>query len=169
VLIRSVVREAFHCKAVRSSARLIRDRTRHQPGGANTTVAPLFISACPPYLGGSWTFSRSATMSTAKCRGAVAPALQAAPPLLASVDSQILRRQWMSLPQWFGISSRRILRRSILGHDLRRSHRRRERRRVAEAGCREALGNVARTRTPCVRNHFNETERGAMPRISVAY
>ena len=39
---------------------------------------------------------RSASMSTTKCRGAVAPALQAAPSLLASVDSQILRRQWVS-------------------------------------------------------------------------
>jgi hypothetical protein len=35
-------------------------------------------------------------MSTAKCRGAVAPALQAAPPLLCLVDSQILRRQRVS-------------------------------------------------------------------------
>jgi hypothetical protein len=36
-------------------------------------------------------------MSTTKCRGAVAPALQAAPSLLASVDSQIVRRQRVSL------------------------------------------------------------------------
>jgi hypothetical protein len=36
-------------------------------------------------------------MSTAKCRGAVAPTLQAAPSLLASVDSEILRRQRVSL------------------------------------------------------------------------
>ena len=36
-------------------------------------------------------------MSTAKCRGAVAPALHAAPPLLSSVDSQIVRRQRVSL------------------------------------------------------------------------
>jgi hypothetical protein len=35
-------------------------------------------------------------MSTAKCSGAVAPALQAAPPLLSSVDSQIVRRQRVS-------------------------------------------------------------------------
>ena len=35
-------------------------------------------------------------MSTTKCRGAVAPALQAAPSLLSSVDSQIVRRQWVS-------------------------------------------------------------------------
>jgi hypothetical protein len=35
-------------------------------------------------------------MSTAKCRGAVAPALQAAPSLLASVNSQIVRRQRLS-------------------------------------------------------------------------
>ena len=32
----------------------------------------------------------------AKCRGAVAPALQAAPSLLASLDSQIVRRQRVS-------------------------------------------------------------------------
>ena len=36
-------------------------------------------------------------MSTAKCRGAVAPALQATPSLLASVDSQIVQRQRVSL------------------------------------------------------------------------
>lgn len=35
-------------------------------------------------------------MSTAKCRGAVPPALQAAPSLLASLDSQIVRRQRVS-------------------------------------------------------------------------
>jgi hypothetical protein len=35
-------------------------------------------------------------MSTAKYRGAVAPALQAAPSLLASVDSQIVLRQRVS-------------------------------------------------------------------------
>jgi hypothetical protein len=35
-------------------------------------------------------------MSTAKCCGAVAPALQTAPSLLASIDSQIVRRQWVS-------------------------------------------------------------------------
>jgi hypothetical protein len=33
----------------------------------------------------------------AKCRGALAPALQAAPSLLASLDSQIVRRQRVSL------------------------------------------------------------------------
>jgi len=36
-------------------------------------------------------------MSTTKCRGAVAPTLQAAPSLLASVNSKILRRQRVSL------------------------------------------------------------------------
>jgi len=36
-------------------------------------------------------------MSTAKCRGALAPALQAAPSRLASVDSQIVRCQRVSL------------------------------------------------------------------------
>jgi hypothetical protein len=35
-------------------------------------------------------------MSTAKRRGAVAPTLQAAPSLLASFDSQIVRRQRVS-------------------------------------------------------------------------
>jgi len=36
-------------------------------------------------------------MSTTKCRSAVAPALQAAPSLLSSVDSQIARRQRVAL------------------------------------------------------------------------
>jgi hypothetical protein len=35
-------------------------------------------------------------MSTTKCRGAVAATLQATPSLLASVDSQIVRRQRVS-------------------------------------------------------------------------
>jgi hypothetical protein len=35
-------------------------------------------------------------MSIAKCRGALAPASQAAPSLLASLDSQIVRRQRVS-------------------------------------------------------------------------
>jgi hypothetical protein len=35
-------------------------------------------------------------MSPAKCRGALAPALQAAPSLLASLESQIVRRQRVS-------------------------------------------------------------------------
>jgi hypothetical protein len=35
-------------------------------------------------------------MSTAKCRGATTPALQTTPSLLASIDSKILRRQWVS-------------------------------------------------------------------------
>jgi hypothetical protein len=36
-------------------------------------------------------------MSPTKCPGALAPALQTAPSLLASVDSQIVRRQRVSL------------------------------------------------------------------------
>jgi hypothetical protein len=41
-------------------------------------------------------FSRSATVSMAKCRRALARALQAAPSLLPSLDSQIVRRQRVS-------------------------------------------------------------------------
>ena len=39
----------------------------------------------------------SAAISTTKCRGAFAPALQAAPSLLAALDSQIVHRQQVSL------------------------------------------------------------------------
>src|SRR5579871_2115911 len=76
------------CKAVRSGARLTWDRTPRQPNrGEYESRAP--VHRRPPALPwASWTFSRSATMSTAKCRRAVAPALQIAPSLLASVDSQ---------------------------------------------------------------------------------
>ena len=90
------LRDAVCCKAVRSGARLIWDRTPHQPSrGEHDSRAPVH-RRLPALPWRSWTFSRSATMSTAKCRGAVAPALQAAPSLLASVDSQIVRRQRVS-------------------------------------------------------------------------
>jgi hypothetical protein len=82
----------FCCKAVRS------ERPTDlgcDPAASDSGRAPVHrrLSALPWR---SWTFSRSATMSTAKCRGAVAPALQAAPSLLASVDSKILRLQRVS-------------------------------------------------------------------------
>jgi hypothetical protein len=84
---------AVCCKAVRSGARLICHRTPRQPSrGEYESRAPVHRRR-PALPWASWTFSRSATMSTAKCRGAVAPALQTAPSLLASVDSQIIRRQ----------------------------------------------------------------------------
>ena len=72
--------------------------TPHQPSrvGSDPIVAPLFIGTLPTLPCRSWRFPRSATMSTTKCRGAVAPALQAAPSLLASVNSKILRRQRVS-------------------------------------------------------------------------
>jgi hypothetical protein len=58
---------------------------------------------------------RLAASGAPECSGTVAPALQAAPPLLSSVDSQIVRRQRVSPATMALISSRRILRRSILG------------------------------------------------------
>jgi hypothetical protein len=77
-------------------ARLIWDRTPHQPNrGEHDSRAPVH-RRLPALPWRSWTFSRSATMSTTKCRGAVAPALQAAPPLLSSADSQIVPRQRVS-------------------------------------------------------------------------
>jgi hypothetical protein len=71
--------------------------TRTNRAGSDPTVAPLFIGTLPTLPWRSWRFSRSATLSTTKCRGAVAPTLQAAPSLLASVNSKILRRQRVSL------------------------------------------------------------------------
>jgi hypothetical protein len=57
---------------------------------------PLVHRRLPALRCRSWRFSRSATASTTKCHRAVAPALQAAPSVLASVDSQIVRRQRVS-------------------------------------------------------------------------
>jgi hypothetical protein len=89
-------RDAACCKAVRFGARLFQDTTPHQPNrGEHDARAP--CSPAPARLTvRSWRFPRSATMSTTKYHSAVAPALQAAPSLLASVDSQILRRQRVS-------------------------------------------------------------------------
>jgi hypothetical protein len=81
---------------MRSGAQATWDSDPHQPRGASSTAALLFsglLSALPCQ---SWTFSPTAAISTAKCRGALTPALQAAPSLLASLDSQIVRRQRLS-------------------------------------------------------------------------
>jgi hypothetical protein len=89
-------RDAVCCKAVRSGARLIRDTTQRQPSrGEHDSRAPV-QRRLPALPWRSRTSSRSATMSTTQCLSAVAPALQAAPSLLASVDSQIARRQRVS-------------------------------------------------------------------------
>jgi hypothetical protein len=63
--------------------------TPHQPSrvGSDPIVAPLFIGTLPTLPCRSWRFSRSA----------IPPTLQAAPSLLALVDSQIARRQRVSL------------------------------------------------------------------------
>jgi hypothetical protein len=73
--------------------------TPHQPSrvGSDPIVAPLFIGTLPTLPCRSWRFSRSAIMSMTKCRSAIPPTLQAAPSLLALVDSQIARRQRVSL------------------------------------------------------------------------
>ncbi len=88
--------DAVRCKAVRSGARLFRDTTPRQPRRVeHDSRAPVHRApVCPTWQ--SWRVSRTPTMSTAKRRGAVAPALQAAPSLLASLDSQIVRRQRVS-------------------------------------------------------------------------
>jgi hypothetical protein len=64
--------------------------------GANTIVAPLFLGGLPALPSRSCRSSLTAITSTTKRLGAVAPALQAAPSLLASLDSQIVRRQRVS-------------------------------------------------------------------------
>ena len=71
-------------------------RTSTSRDVANTTVAPLFRWGVPALPSRLCKLSTSAIPSTAKRRGALAPALQAAPPLLALIESQIVRRQQMS-------------------------------------------------------------------------
>ena len=62
--------------------------------GANTIVAPLFIGAYPPYRAVMEILTqRDHVDGEMPRRGR---ALQAAPPLLSSIDSQILRRQRVS-------------------------------------------------------------------------
>jgi hypothetical protein len=87
---------AARCKSVRSGARLIWDKNRHQPSrGELDGCAPVHRRQ-PALPWQSWRFSGSRSTSTAKRRGAVASASQAAPPLLALLDSQIVRRQRVS-------------------------------------------------------------------------
>ena len=59
-------------------------------------VALLFTGLLSALPCQSRRFSLSAAASPAKCGGAVAPALQAAPSLLALLDAQIVRRQQVS-------------------------------------------------------------------------
>ena len=72
-------------------------RTGNGRDGANTTVAPLYLRGLPAPPSRSCRFSLSAIPSTTKCRGALAPAFQAAPALLTLIDPQIVRRQSVSL------------------------------------------------------------------------
>ena len=88
--------DAVCCKGVRFGARVIRDTTRHQPSrGKHDSWAPVHRHRARRTVR-SWKFSCGAPMSSTKCRSAVAPALQAAPPLLASLGSQIVPRQRVS-------------------------------------------------------------------------
>jgi hypothetical protein len=87
--------DAVCCEAVRSGARLIRDTTRHQTSRGGQDSRVLFIGACPPYRAVMEILTQRVHIDD-ECRGAVAPALQAAPPLLASHDSQIVPRQRVS-------------------------------------------------------------------------
>jgi hypothetical protein len=88
--------DADRCKAVRSGARLLWDKNRHQPcRGELDSCAPVHRrQSVLPWQ--SWRFSGSRSTSAAKCRGALAPALQAAPSLLPLIESQIVRRQRVS-------------------------------------------------------------------------
>jgi hypothetical protein len=77
-------------------APLIWDKKRHQPSrGEPDSCAPVHRRQ-PALPSQSWRFSGSRSTSAAKRRSALAPALQAAPSLLASLDSQIVRRQRVS-------------------------------------------------------------------------
>jgi len=62
--------------------------------GSSTAVLLIGSSSALPLR--SCRFSFTVIAPTAKCRRALAPALQAAPSLLASLDSQIVRRQRVS-------------------------------------------------------------------------
>jgi hypothetical protein len=94
---------------MRSGAHATWDSDRHQPSrGEHDSRAPVHRrQTALPWQ--SWTLSCTTIMSPTKCRGALTPALQAAPSLLAWLDSQIVRRQqvspaamaWNSLPPDF--------------------------------------------------------------------
>jgi hypothetical protein len=88
--------DAVRCKAVRSGARLIWDKNRHQPTRGEHDSRALVYGRQSALPWQSWRFSGSPATSPAKRRCAIAPALQATPSPLASIDSQIVRRQWVS-------------------------------------------------------------------------
>jgi hypothetical protein len=107
--------DAFRCKAVGSGARLIWDRTRTSQIGANTIVAPLFIGACPPYPTGH---GDSHAARPCRRRNAAARSRPHCRQRHRCSLRSIRRLSCVSgclLPQWLGISSRRTLRRSMLG------------------------------------------------------
>ena len=108
-------RNAACCKAVRSGARLIWDRTPHQPNrGEHDSRAPVHrrLPAVPCGHGDSHAARscrrrNAAARSRPHCRQRHRCSLRS-----------IRRFSGVSgcpLPQWLGISARRILRRSILG------------------------------------------------------
>jgi hypothetical protein len=108
-------RDAACCKAVRSGARLIRDTTRHQPSrGEHDSRAPVHrrLPAVPCGHGDSHAARpcrrrNAAARSRPHCRQRHRCSLRS-----------IRRLSGVSgcpLPRWVGISSRRILRRSISG------------------------------------------------------
>jgi hypothetical protein len=108
--------DAVCCKGVRFGARVIRDTTRHQPSrGKHDSWAPVHRHRARRTVR-SWKFSCGAPMSSTKCRSAVAPhCRQRHRCSLRSVRSvrRLSRVSGCLLPQWLGISSRWILRRSI--------------------------------------------------------
>jgi hypothetical protein len=108
--------DAVRCKAVRSGARLIWDKNRHRPTrGEHDSRAPVHRRQ-RALLWQSWRFSaagrrrrrNAAARSRLHCRQRHRCSLRSIR-RLPSVS-------WCPLPQWLGIFSRRILRRSILGN-----------------------------------------------------
>src|SRR5580658_9869842 len=88
--------DAVRCKTVRSGARLIWHKNRHQPTRGEHDSRALVYRRQSALPSQSWRFSGSPATSPAKRRYAIAPTLQATPSPLASIDSQIVRRQWVS-------------------------------------------------------------------------
>ena len=105
---RPALRSWHTCKAVRSGARLIWDRTAHQPNrGEHDSRAPVHRPLPDSHAARPCRRRNAVARSRPHCRQRHRCSLRS-----------IRRLSGVSgcpLPQWLGISSRRILRRSILG------------------------------------------------------
>lgn len=100
------------CKPVRSGARLIRDEPAKS--GRNTIVARPFIGACPPYLGGDGDSHEARSCRRRNAAVLSAPYCRQRHRCKFRSIRKLSGVSGCPLPHWLGISSRRILRRSIL-------------------------------------------------------